>query len=132
MTRADDTFIVEKAIATTPSDVFRALADEALIRQGFTPPGTRRGAWTFGFRPGGTEPGRFDIRESEWIACVRTLAWNGRVHPTAPAAATRATTEAGRTPTVAGQGAHVPPSERPDRRKAGVRAQLDARAAPVA
>lgn len=148
MTIEYGTFTITRTIATSPSSVFRAFAEENLKRDWFVQdaPGMTSD-YRLDFRIGGTESGAFDIPdgpgagkhenattyfdivEGERIAYAYSMAWNGRVHSTSLVTLAFAATEAGCHLTYTEHGAFFPPSDGAEMRESGVTAQLDALAA---
>lgn len=144
MTIDHGSFTIEKIIAASPANVFRAYGDAEHKLQWFVPPGTGREAYSLDFRIGGREMGRFDIAEGpgaglhenattyldivddERIVYAYTMSWNGRIHSASLATITFSPTEAGCRVTVTEQGSFFQPSDGNEMRKGGIAAQLDA------
>ena len=147
MTVEHGNFTLEKIIAATPANVFRAFAEEDLKMQWFTPPGTGREAYSLDFRPGGREIGRFviadgpgaglhenattylDIVADERIVYAYAMSWDGRAHSASLVTVNFAPSEAGCRLTLTEQSANFPPSDGPEMRRGGIDAQLDRLAA---
>ncbi|MCB1350118.1 MAG: SRPBCC domain-containing protein, partial [Maritimibacter sp.] len=116
------TFTIEKIIAASPANVFRAFAEEELKRQWFVHPGLSSSEYSLDFGPRGREAGRFvldegpgagvhenattylDVVEGERISYAYSMAWDGRVHSASLVTVTFAPTEAGCKLTVTEQG----------------------------
>ena len=140
MTIAHDTFVLERIIAATPANVFRAWAEAELKQAWFVDsdgPDWTTNAYSLEFRVGGQETGAFeltegpgaglhensttflDIEDNARIVFAYTMAMNGRRHSASLATVTFAPLEAGCRLTYTEQGAFFDGSDGAGMRKAG-------------